>query len=305
MIKAIVKAGARGSRLAQAQTHLVLAALKKAWPGLLIEEELFETAGDRSLGALKPPPGGKGLFTSVLEEALLAGRIDMAVHSLKDLPTASRPGLTLGAILQRATARDALVASEPWTLDSMPEKSSIGTSSQRRAAQLRRYRRDVVVRPIRGNVDTRVHKMRSGVVDAVVLAEAGLKRLGMAEVISSVLPFSAMLPAPGQGALAVQCRAGDQDMLSLLQPVDCAEARAATTAERTFLQALGGGCAAPIAAYARSAPDACMVMDALVATPDGRTAIRVQGQGPEPGPLGRSLAEEALRKGAAEVLAYA
>ncbi len=301
----VVRAGTRTSRLATAQTNHVLEALTLLWPELGTIIEPYETRGDRALGALQSLPGGKGLFTSALEDALRAGNIDIAVHSLKDLPTEPAADLVVGAILGRKTAQDVLVATEPWTIDSLPEGASIGTGSRRRAAQLLHYRRDLAITPLRGNVDTRIQKMTDGAVDAIVLAAAGLQRLGLDDRISSYLPFSVMLPAPGQGALAVQCRADDDDMLSLLASIDCPDTRSATTAERIFLQALGGGCMTPVAAYARRVDNGMLTMGALVATPDGRRVITADGEGKDPCALGQVLANDALQQGAAEVLRHA
>ncbi len=301
-----VRAGTRRSRLALKQTSLILEALSAAWTGLRVETEFFDTLGDQTIGALVPPPGGKGLFTAALEQALLSGSIDIAVHSLKDLPTATAPGLAVGAMPERASARDVLVVSEPLTLDTLPSGASVGTSSPRRAAQLRHYRRDLVIRPIRGNVDTRLAKMESGEVDAVVLAEAGLDRLGIRPRTAARIALEVMLPAPGQGALAVQCRAEDQAMLQLLAPLDCARTRRATMAERSFLSGLGGGCAAPIAALATASDvDGSIELDAAVYDAGGEAVIRVHGQGKEAAELGARLAREALGRGAKEVLSHA
>ena len=299
-----VKAGTRGSRLALWQTQYVLRALAQAWPGVACTMQRFETRGDKTLDVPLPQIGGKGLFTAELEQALRDKRIDIAVHSLKDLPTESMPGLTLGAVLGRTTALDVLVACEPGTLDTLPEGASVGTSSRRRAAQLRHHRPDLNVLPIRGNVDTRVEKVRSGAYDAAVMAAAGLERLGLTDAIASPLPFAVMLPAPGQGALAVQCRADDASTLSFLAALDDEADRAATTAERAFLHALGGGCATPVAAYARHEEDGFIVMEALIASPDGQVMIRVQGRGRQADQLGIDLAQEALQQGAEEVLAH-
>lgn len=299
-----VIAGTRGSRLALWQTQHVLQALERAWPRLVCRMQRFQTKGDKTLDVPLPQIGGKGLFTAELEQALRDKRIDVAVHSLKDLPTETASGLTLGAVLGRTTAQDALVAREPWTLDTLPVGASVGTSSYRRTAQLRHRRPDLAVVPIRGNVDTRVRKVQSGSYDAAVMAAAGLERLGLTEAITARLPFEVMLPAPGQGALAVQCRADDIHILSLLAALDDEEDRAATTAERTFLQALGGGCATPIAAYARRDEDGLIEMQALIASLDGQMMIRVQGRGDEARQLGQDLAREALHQGAEEVLAH-
>ncbi len=299
-----VIAGTRGSRLALWQTQHVLQALERAWPRLACRMQRFQTKGDKTLDVPLPQIGGKGLFTAELEHALRDKRIDVAVHSLKDLPTETASGLTLGAVLGRTTAQDALVAREPWTLDTLPVGASVGTSSYRRTAQLRHRRPDLAVVPIRGNVDTRVRKVQSGSYDAAVMAAAGLERLGLTEAITARLPFEVMLPAPGQGALAVQCRADDAHILSLLAALDDEEDRATTTAERAFLQALGGGCATPIAAYARRDEDGLIEMEALLASLDGQVMIRVQGRGNEARQLGEDLAREALHQGAEEVLAH-
>jgi len=299
-----VIAGTRGSRLALWQTQHVLQALERAWPRLVCRMQRFQTKGDKTLDVPLPQIGGKGLFTAELEQALRDKRIDVAVHSLKDLPTETASGLTLGAVLGRTTAHDALVAREPWTLDTLPVGASVGTSSYRRTAQLRHRRPDLAVVPIRGNVDTRVRKVQSGSYDAAVMAAAGLERLGLTEAITARLPFEVMLPAPGQGALAVQCRADDTHILSLLAALDDEEDRATTTAERAFLQALGGGCATPIAAYARRDEDGLIEMEALIASLDGQMMIRVRGRGDDARQLGEDLAREALHQGAEEVLAH-
>jgi len=299
-----VIAGTRGSRLALWQTQHVLQALERAWPRLVCRMQRFQTKGDKTLDVPLPQIGGKGLFTAELEQALRDKRIDVAVHSLKDLPTETASGLTLGAVLGRTTAHDALVAREPWTLDTLPVGASVGTSSYRRTAQLRHRRPDLAVVPIRGNVDTRVRKVQSGEYDAAVMAAAGLERLGLTEAITARLSFEVMLPAPGQGALAVQCREDDTHILSLLAALDDEEDRATTTAERAFLQALGGGCATPIAAYARRDEDGLIEMEALIASLDGQMMIRVRGRGDDARQLGEDLAREALHQGAEEVLAH-
>ena len=299
----IVRAGTRRSRLAIAQTRLVLKALESAWPGLRTVITLIDTRGDRYQRTLDAVPGGKGIFTSALEDALRSGDIDVAIHSLKDLPTEPAPRLTLGAVCARATALDALVADKPYTVDSLPARARIGTGSRRRAAQLLHRRRDLEIVSIRGNVETRIGKMRSATLDAVVLAEAGLKRLGLENAIASILPPGVMLPAAGQGALAVQCREDDDDILSLLLAVDDVDDRRATEAERTFLKVLGGGCSVPVAAYASSTSES-LRMDAVVASVDGATLIRLSGAGQSARALGEDLAQVALDRGARDILAH-
>jgi hydroxymethylbilane synthase len=290
--------GTRRSALARWQTEWVRAALRRAWPDGEYQLKPFITSGDRLLDKPLPDIGGKGLFTEELENGLRRGEIDIAVHSLKDLPIEAAPGLALGAICEREDARDVLIAREPWTLASLPPAARVGTSSLRRAAQLLAARPDLTLLPVRGNVDTRIRKATGGDYDAVVLAAAGVLRLGLGEHITEYLPFDVMLPAPGQAALAVQCRADDRATLQLLAAIDHAATRAAVTAERAFLKALGGGCSAPIAAYATSS----LHLTGLAASPDGRRVIRVFGEGDEPAALGLRLAQQALNQGAGELL---
>jgi hydroxymethylbilane synthase len=294
--------GTRGSALALRQSELVRWALEQAWPGLVCELLTLTTAGDRQVDRPLPEIGGKGLFTHGLEQALLEGRIDLAVHSLKDLPTESVPGLVVGAIPSREDARDALVSPSGWTLATLPSGARVGTCSLRRAAQLLAIRPDLDVAPVRGNVDTRLRQADQGHYHALILAVAGLKRLGRAERITQALPLDLILPAPGQGALAVQCRAADRETLARLQPLDHPAARAAVTAEREYLSALGGGCSGSVAAYGLAEAGA-VTLAGRVSSPDGRRAVNVSGQGHDPQTLGRSLAQQALDRGAAEWLA--
>lgn len=303
--KRTLTAGTRTSKLALWQTNHVIHRLQEAWPGLECHTETFVTKGDKTLDKPLPQIGGKGLFTAELERALHQGEIDVAVHSLKDLPVENAPGLTLGAIASRADVYDGLVANNGWTLETLPTGAVVGTSSVRRQAQLLAVRPDLIVKSIRGNVGTRVRKVKEGQYDAAVLAAAGLQRLDLTEVVTQWLPFDLMLPAPGQGALAVQCRADDEETLALLAAIDDADVRAAVTAERTFLDQLGGGCSAPIAAYATvegTWPRATLTMQALVATTDGRRLIRVDGRDKDGRALGTRLAKEAMQKGATDIL---
>jgi len=311
--RAAVVVGTRGSALALAQTERVCGLLEEAWPGLSCTTRAIVTRGDRTQASGEPLPaiGGKGLFTAELEHALRGGEVDLAVHSLKDLPTEELDGIVLGAVCSRDDARDCLVARGGLQLDALPRRAVVGTSSLRRAAQLRMLKPDVAVVSIRGNVDTRVAKVRAGEVDATLLAAAGIARLGLEGEVAEWLPVETMLPAPGQGALAVQCRAGDDATLELLSAVDDAATRAATTAERTFLRALGAGCTAPVAAFAElrnpgSAGDevsrgAEVRLAGLVASPDGSRVARVTGEG-TPVELGTRLADDALAAGADAIL---
>lgn len=263
------------------------------------------TEGDRLLHRPLPEIGGKGVFTETLERALRAGEIDLAVHSLKDLPIEEPAGITIAAICYRADPRDVLVAREQWTLMTLPPGARVGTSSSRRAAQLRALRPDLQLLDLRGNVDTRIQKVRDAHYDAIVLAAAGLIRLGLSEFITSHLTLDEMLPAPGQGALAVQCRTDDPEALALVEALDQPEARAATTAERSFLAGLGGGCAAPVAALAEEIPGAAerLHLRGRVLSADGGRVVEVRGEGSVARPhlLGARLAEEAKAAGA-EVL---
>lgn len=301
--------GTRPSRLARRQTEEVAAALRAAWPGLHTEIKAYVTQGDRDLKRPLPEIGGKGLFTAEIEAALRGGEIDLAVHSLKDLPIAPSDGLLIGAVLRRADARDVLISRHGLPLEALPASARVGTSSLRRAAQLRALRPDVQVISLRGNVETRLRKAHSDEYDAVVLAAAGLTRLSLTAPITQWLSFDLMLPAPAQGALAAQCRADDQELLVLLQRIHHLPTWAAVTAERAFLAGLGGGCSAPVAAYAEPSAaagcsDARLLMQGLVASLDGQHVVRVAGEGPLEAAehLGRQLALQALARGAADLL---
>ncbi len=292
----------RPSRLARWQTRHIAELLTAAAPELKTEEVVITTTGDRNLDQPLPEIGGKGLFTQELEAALRSGQVDMAVHSLKDLPVADAAELVVGAIPRRARPNDALVClTAHQRLDQLPLAARVGTSSLRRQAQLLLLRPDLKVVPVRGNVDTRISKVLAGTYDALVLAAAGLERLGLAEHIAALLPLETMLPAPGQGALAVQCRRDDHATLQRLAAIDHPPTRAAVEAERAFLEALGGGCSLPVGAHAEFRAGR-LVLRGVVIAPDGTRPIRVRGEGSQPRALGFRLAEQALKQGAAEVL---
>ena len=305
----VLRLGTRTSRLATWQAKHVAAALQAAWPGLVVELVPFVTEGDKVLDKPLPEIGGKGLFTVELEAALGAGRIDLAVHSLKDLPTDDPPGLTVGATTEREDPRDAWICPAGHSLDSLPPGATVGTSSLRRGSQLLRRRPDLVIRSIRGNVETRIRKVKEGGYHAGVLALAGLSRLQIEDEAASVLDLDTMLPAPGQAALGVQVRAGDAAVRRLVGALDHAETRAAVTAERQFLASLGGGCSAPIAAYGTVEGDRLRLRGRVVST-DGARAVEVEADAAfdpaDPGGAGRSAGEaaarEALAQGAAAVL---
>ena len=307
----------RPSALARWQTQWVINALQGSYPDLICEEKIITTQGDKILDKPLPAIGGKGLFTQELESELLSGAVHCAVHSLKDLPVENPQGLTIGCIPIRAEVRDALISRDGFDLASLPPNAVVGTSSLRRAAQLLATRPDVRTESLRGNVDTRLRKALEGQYDAIVLAGAGLLRLGLAQHVTEWLSLDVMLPAPGQGALAVQCRTDDETTLGLLAALDDESTRNAVAAERAFLSGLGGGCAIPVAAYAEKvirsqvpgpaardgAKGAHIRLTGLVISLDGQKAIRVTGEGTDPLQLGHELARKALVQGAGEILA--
>ena len=291
----------RPSQLARWQTRHVADALQNAWPGLQFEEKVITTSGDRILDKPLPEIGGKGLFTQELEAALLSGQVQAAVHSLKDLPVEDAPGLVVAAIPGRGEVRDVLVSAKGYTLGNLPEAARVGTSSLRRGAQLLNLRPDLQIQPLRGNVDSRIRKALEGQVDAILLAGAGLLRLGLEAHVSQWLPLEVMAPAPGQGALAVQCRADDLETRRLLAALEDEATRRAVTAERAFLAGLGGGCSLPVAAYAHLDGEG-IALRGVVATPDGGRLLRLDGTGVDPHALGLELARQAIQQGAGELL---
>ncbi len=329
--------GTRGSALAQWQSRFVIDKLQRLAPEVEIELRIIKTAGDqdqaRPLAEMaSPKSGGLGVFTKELENELLAHEIDLAVHSLKDLPIDTPPrgsggaqaplvlnGLAIAAVLEREDARDCLVSRHCVGLMRLPRGARVGTSSARRSAQLLALRPDLQIVPLRGNVDTRLRKAQSDEYDAVVLAAAGLIRLERTAEITEYLSFDAMLPDPGQGALAVEIRADDAALASLLAQINHPPTRAATTAERAFLRALGGGCRMPIAAYAETRgdewrerglggqrPPLCQVhLRGLVASTDGSRIVRgeIVGDAARAEELGAQLAVKLLREGANKILA--
>lgn len=296
--------GTRGSDLALWQTKHVMALLQAAMPSLQVAYEIIKTRGDQILDTPLPLVGGKGIFTSELEAALYDKRIDCAVHSLKDLPTEQPEGLVIGAVPKRANPADVLISRHGYTLATLPIGARIGTSSYRRAAQLLHIRPDLKMLDIRGNMDTRICKALAtdSVYDAIVLAYAGVERLGQQSVISHVLDFEAMLPAPGQGAIAVQTR-DEAVVLETLKHIQHSNTMLAVTAERAFLAGLGGGCSVPVAAFARW-QDKQLVVRGRVSSLDGKQRIDVSVTTSAVTDLqtaytvGMTLAQEALEKGA-------
>jgi len=291
----------RPSALARWQTARVIQLLRAAHSGLECSEYIITTTGDRVLDRPLPEIGGKGLFTSELEDTLLSGKVHAAVHSLKDLPVEDTPGIVVAAIPERGAAFDVLVSADGWTISNLPEGARVGTCSHRRTAQLLARRPDLTVLPLRGNVDTRVRKVLNGEYDAIVLAQAGLTRLGLDAHISEVFPLDVMLPAPGQGALAVQCRANDTETLELLAAIHDPMTAAAVDAERAFLSSLGGGCSLPVAAFAQKNNGQIILTGAVISV-DGKESIRLSAVDEDPQKLGERLADLVLERGAADIL---
>ncbi len=297
-----LRIGSRGSELALWQAEHVAGLLRGA--GHEVGIEVIRTTGDRLQGISFNAVGTKGMFTKEIEEALADGRVDLAVHSLKDLPTELHPAFTLAAIPRRADPRDAFCSTRFQTFASLPPGSRVGTSSLRRQSQLRAHRRDLEYIEFRGNVDTRLRKMVSGEAEGCVLACAGLDRLGRTELLRERLPADVVCPAAGQGALAIEARAGNSPVLEALRMLDDAAARFAVTAERAALGALGGGCQVPIGIHCERHAEHWAITGA-VSLPSGGAAVRIALEcrdDEEPKLLGLRLAEELLRQGAGALL---
>jgi hydroxymethylbilane synthase len=282
-----VRIGTRGSALARWQAEHVKERLQVC--GHEVTLRFITTTGDRTPGPLEAV-GGKGAFLKEIEEALLAEDVDLAVHSLKDVPTSLPAGLALGAILERADPRDALVSNGPG-LDRLPQGARLGTTSLRRRALLRHLRPDLELVDLRGNVDTRLRRLRQGDFEAVVLAMAGLTRLGREREVTEALDPERFVPAPGQGAIALETREADHETISAVRFLDHEPTARAVSAERAFLAELGGGCNVPLGAWAREAPGGLRLV-AFLAEADGGGFVRGERVGREPAELGRLLAEE-------------
>lgn len=299
--------GSRGSKLALWQAEQAKARLLALNPEIDIRVEIIKTTGDVKSDPLSVI-GGKGVFTKELEDALMDGRIDLAVHSLKDLPTVVPDGLIVSAICERDDPRDALVVRDDLkarggSILNLPEKAVVGTSSQRRVSQLKSLRADVVVKDVRGNVDTRLRKLDEGQYDALILACAGLRRLELEHRIDAAISTEEMVPAVGQGAIAIETRADDAFTIEITSALDHEETRFCCLAERAFLRSLGGGCQFPIAGHA-VIDEETLKLDGLVSTPDGATMLRAQHSG-SPGDaeaIGSSLAAQLIERGANSLL---
>ncbi|MGG1312421.1 hydroxymethylbilane synthase [Cohnella laeviribosi] len=304
--------GSRQSALAMTQTEQTIERMKAACAAAGLEYTFvvkpIVTKGDRILDVTLSKVGGKGLFVKEIEQALLNGEIDCAIHSMKDMPFELPQGLVIGAVPPREDPRDCLVSLRGYTLDSLPQGARVGTSSLRRAAQLKARRPDLAVESLRGNIDTRLRKLESEGLDAIVLAAAGLRRMGWADRITAYVDPEACLPAVGQGALAIECRADDEALLRLLERLNDPRTERAVRAERHFLGRLNGGCQVPIGAYAEAEsgrPDAPVRMTGMVASPDGETLLRASASGRDPLRLGEQIAQELIARGADRILAEA
>lgn len=298
-----VRIGTRGSALAVVQAERVAAEVRRRYSELAPVLVKIKTSGDKFAQIPLSRVGGKGLFIKEIEEALQAEQVDLAVHSMKDVPTEIAAGLTIAAILEREDPSDALISRRGIKLDALPAGARIGTSSLRRQAQLLRYRPDLTVIPLRGNLDTRLGKLGSEGLDALVVATAGVNRLGRQEEITEILPAEISLPAVGQGALGLEIRATDQKMHDLVGPMSHRPSVLTIGAERAFLARLGGGCQVPIAAHAELNGDQ-LRLKALVAAPDGTVMVRGEREGPSilAEGIGIGLAEDLLRRGADRIL---
>ena len=298
-----VRIGTRGSRLARWQAEWVADRLRALHPGLTVALVEIKTQGDRDRNSPLSAIGGLGLFTKEIQRALVERGVDLAVHSLKDLPTQGPEELTLGAVPPREDSADALIAPRARSLDALPDGARVGTGSLRRRAQLLHLRSDLRVVEVRGNVETRLNQALQGQLDAVVLAEAGLRRLALDRHVTERLGPPRFLPAVGQGALGIECRADDAGTRALLAPLDDPATRRAVLAERQALAELEGGCMIPMAAWARVTPDG-LTLDAAVFDPDGRERVFASLSGPpdDPEDLGRRVAGELRRLGADRLL---
>jgi len=294
-----LRIGSRGSQLALWQANHISALLRQR--GHQVELEIIKTTGDKILDVALAQVGTKGMFTKEIEDALAEGRVDLAVHSLKDLPTELPAGFELVAITERVNPRDVFLSVHYDCVDALPKGAKVGTSSLRRQAQLKVFRSDLMIHPLRGNVDTRVRKLEEGEYDAIILAAAGLTRLGKTQLVKEYLSEDFMCPAAGQGALGIEIRAGDRKTGEQLAFLNSADSRAATICERTLLNKLGGGCQVPIGAFAE-VKDGKLRLTGVVARPDGSEILREQQSGTDPVALGELVGDTLLKRGAEKIL---
>jgi hydroxymethylbilane synthase len=294
-----LRVGSRGSQLALWQAHHISALLRER--GHEVELEIIKTTGDKITDVALAKVGTKGMFTKEIEEALAEGRIDLAVHSLKDLPTELSRGFEIAAVTTRENPRDVFCSHKYESIEDLPRAARVGTSSLRRQAQLKAVRPDLDIHPLRGNVDTRLRKLEAGEYDAIILAAAGLNRLGKTQLVKQVIPAEVMCPAAGQGALGIEIRAGDSITRQHLAFLDDSAARATTTCERALLNKLGGGCQVPIGAFAQ-VRHGRLHLEAIVADPDGSKILRESRDGSDPVQLGESVGEILLQRGGDAIL---
>ncbi len=294
-----LRIGSRGSQLALWQAHHISALLRER--GHEVEIEIIKTTGDKITDVALAKVGTKGMFTKEIEEALAEGRVDLAVHSLKDLPTELSTNFEIAAVTKRENPRDVFCSRKYVSIEELPQGARVGTSSLRRQAQLKAVRPDLDVHPLRGNVDTRLRKLEAGEYDAIILAAAGLNRLGKTELVRQIIPAEMMCPAAGQGALGIEIRAGDSATRQHLAFLDDAAARATTTCERALLNKLGGGCQVPIGAFAE-VRDGGLHLVAIVADPDGSKVLRESREGNDPVQLGESVGASLLQRGGDAIL---
>lgn len=296
---ATLRIGSRGSQLALWQANHISALLRAR--GHEVELEIIKTTGDKILDVALAKVGTKGMFTKEIEEALAAGKVDLAVHSLKDLPTELPEGFELAAVTTRENPRDVFLSVKYDSITALPQGARVGTSSLRRQAQIKAQRPDLEIHPLRGNVDTRVRKLEQGEYDAIILAFAGLNRLGKMQLVKQVISESMMCPAAGQGALGIEIRKDDVRMREILSFLDDKHARATTTAERALLNQLGGGCQVPIGAFSE-VKDGVVHLTAICARPDGSEVLRETQSGKDPALLGEQVGKVLLARGANKIL---
>jgi hydroxymethylbilane synthase len=294
-----LRIGSRGSQLALWQANHISALLRER--GHQVEIEIIKTTGDKITDVALAKVGTKGMFTKEIEEALAAGRVDLAVHSLKDLPTEVPADFEIAAITQRENPRDVLVSKKHASIKELPQRARVGTSSLRRQAQLKALRPDLEIHPLRGNVDTRLRKLEAGDYEAIILAAAGVNRLGLTALVKQIIPAEMMCPAAGQGALGIEIRKGDEAIRQHLSFLDDSAARQTTTAERALLNKLGGGCQVPIGAFAELRAEE-IHLEGVVAHPDGSLVLRESRDGNNPELLGDEVGESLLCRGGDAIL---
>ena len=294
-----LRIGSRGSQLALWQANHISALLRER--GHQVEIEIIKTTGDKITDVALAKVGTKGMFTKEIEEALAAGRVDLAVHSLKDLPTEVPPDFEIAAITQRENPRDVLVSKKHASIKELPQRARVGTSSLRRQAQLKALRPDLEIYPLRGNVDTRLRKLEAGDYEAIILAAAGVNRLGLTALVKQIIPAEIMCPAAGQGALGIEIRKGDEAIRQHLSFLVDSAARQTTTAERALLNNLGGGCQVPIGAFAELRAKE-IHLEGVVAHPDGSLVLRESRDGNDPELLGNEVGESLLSRGGDAIL---